>query len=354
MKKILLIEKNDEIRENLAQVLELVNCKVFTAGNGCNAAELAIREMPDMIICGSYLPLKEGYGLLQEIQSNPLTQKSQVVFFTPSSFNGNVHHNGNSHDIESGHNGHSNGHNGVLHDIGEIKKLISISEPILSHQSEVEQPIIQVVNEANVLDRLIKDRDINYYKKKQVIFSEGNSARNLYFIKKGKVKTYQTNDYGKQLVVDLHAENDFIGYTHLLENSNYTETAEALEETELVVIPRKEFDDLLKKNHHVMMLFIRLLSKCVLEKKHQMIGLAYNSLRKKVAEALIIICRKYNIEKANNFIIDITRDNLASIAGTATESLIRTLTDFRSEKLIDIENNCIKILDEKKLEFLSN
>ena len=147
---------------------------------------------------------------------------------------------------------------------------------------------------------------INYYKKKQVIFSEGNCSRNLYFIKKGKVKTYQTNDYGKQLVVDLYAENDFIGYIPLLENTNYTEAAEALEETELLVIPRGEFNNLIKTNPEIMRLFMNLLTKSVSEKKNQMIGLAYNSLRKKVAEALVIIYTKYKADQQANFTIDIS------------------------------------------------
>lgn len=92
----------------------------------------------------------------------------------------------------------------------------------------------------------------------------------------------------------------------------------------------------------------------ITEKKCQMIGLAYNSLRKKVADALIRLNNTYNKAASPDFKIDISRDNLAAIAGTATESLIRTLTDFKSEKLIDISNNCIKILNKKRLEDLSN
>ena len=85
-----------------------------------------------------------------------------------------------------------------------------------------------------------------------------------------------------------------------------------------------------------------------------MLGLAYNSLRKKVADAIITIQHKYKGVKNENFVIDISRENLATIAGTATESLIRTLSDFRSEKLIDIQNGNIKILNEKKLVNLLN
>lgn len=347
MRKILLIEKDEDIRSNLAQVLELVNYEVFTAEDGQHAAELAKRETPDMIICGSLLPLLDGYGLFQELQSHPATQHSKVVFFTPKHLNG--HGKETMHPIES-QNGHlhSNGHSPV------IRQQFVFSQKPIDNTLEPTAEVIRLNGVEDVLDVLIKDRDILYYKKKQIIFSEGNCSRNLYFVKKGKVKIYQTNDIGKQLVVDLYAENDFIGYIPLIENSNYTEIAEALEETELIVIPRGEFNELIKTNQQVMNLFIHLLTKSVSEKKCQMIGLAYNSLRKKVADALVRINEKYNKEDAAEFRIDISRDNLAAIAGTATESLIRTLTDFRTEKLIDISNNCIKILNKKRLEDLSN
>ncbi len=366
MKKILLIEKDEDIRSNLAQVLELVNYEVFTAEDGQHAAALAKRETPDMIICGSLLPLLDGYGLFQELQSDPTTQHSKVVFFTPKHLNSHVQSNGHTQS-----NGHiqSNGHNQSNElTFSNIKNQNGASNDILSAVREqynfsskpthsVAEPITEVIRlngVEEVLDILIKDRDILYYKKKQIIFSEGNCSRNLYFVKKGKVKIYQTNDIGKQLVVDLFAENDFIGYIPLIENSNYTEIAEALEDTELIVIPRGEFNQLIKTNQQVMNLFIHLLTKSVSEKKCQMIGLAYNSLRKKVADALVRINDKYNKEDSKDFTIDISRDNLASIAGTATESLIRTLTDFKSEKLIDISNNCIKILNKKRLAELSN
>jgi CRP/FNR family transcriptional regulator, cyclic AMP receptor protein len=85
-----------------------------------------------------------------------------------------------------------------------------------------------------------------------------------------------------------------------------------------------------------------------------LLSLAYNSLRKKVADALLLLDKKYNTEKSENFVIDISRDSLATIAGTATESLIRTLSDFKSEKLIDIANGHIKIINHKKLSALFN
>ena len=127
-----------------------------------------------------------------------------------------------------------------------------------------------------------------------------------------------------------------------------------MEETELAVIPREDFEELLNKNAEVAKKFIQLLAKNISAKEDQLLGLAYNSLRKKVAEALILLQKKYQGREEEKFTIDIGRENLATIAGTATESLIRTLSDFRSEKLIDINNGSITIINQKKLEHLVN
>ena len=97
-----------------------------------------------------------------------------------------------------------------------------------------------------------------------------------------------------------------------------------------------------------------MLAKNITEKEEQLLGLAYNSLRKRVADALITLQQKYQVAGQEKFSIHISREDLANIAGTATESLIRTLSDFKSEKLIEIKDGNIIILNEKKLAALFN
>jgi len=206
----------------------------------------------------------------------------------------------------------------------------------------------------DVLQSLIENRNVNSYKKKQTIYSEGNHPNRLYYVINGKVKTYKSNEYGKDLVTELFSAGDFVGYVALLEGTVYKDSAEAMEDSELSVIPKEDFEELINRNPEVARKFIRLLAKNISSKEDQLLGLAYNSLRKKVAEALIMVQKKYQGNKDEKFSIDISRENLATIAGTATESLIRTLSDFRGEKLIDIQNGSIKILNEKKLETLVN
>jgi CRP-like cAMP-binding protein len=140
----------------------------------------------------------------------------------------------------------------------------------------------------------------------------------------------------------------------LLEGVPYKETAEALEPSEVSSITRDAFEQLMNNNTSVVRDFVRLLAGNVHQMEEQLIGLAYNSLRKKVAEALMVLHKKYGKESATNPAINISRDNLASLAGTAKESLIRTLGDFRDEGLISLQGSDIIVLQEKKLANLVN
>ena len=168
------------------------------------------------------------------------------------------------------------------------------------------------------------------------------------------MKTFKSNDDGKELVTDLYSEGDFLGHISLLQGGLYKETAEAIDESELALIPKKEFEELLMNSREVAQKFISMLAKNIADKEHHLLSIAYNSLRKKVADALVSLKNKYQVNGEDQFKIDISRENLATIAGTATESLIRTLSDFKGEKLIDIKDGYITIVNEKKLEGMIN
>jgi CRP-like cAMP-binding protein len=128
-----------------------------------------------------------------------------------------------------------------------------------------------------------------------------------------------------------------------------------MEETELAVIPKDDFDYLVNNNKEVASQFIKLLASNISEKENLLINIAYNSLRKKVANALVALQLKYRTVKEDELIIKINRESLANIAGTAKESLIRTLRDFNAEKLIDIKSDgSIVIVNQHNLEHLRN
>ncbi len=352
MEKILIIEDNPNIRENTVEILQLMNYKVFSAENGKIGVEAALRETPDLILCDIMMPVLDGYGVLHMLRKNSSTKNTPFIFLTAKTERDDFRKG-----MELGADDYITkpfNETELLKAIECRLKKVKLQKDEYSNELNGFQQLSNSGVGKDLLDDLVSGRNINTYKKKQLIFSEGNRPAFLYYIRKGKVKTYKTNDNGKELVVGLFTENDFFGYVELLENTNYHETAAAMEETALAIIPHENFEELLNSSKEVSQKFIRILAKNIAENENKLLGLAYNSLRKKVADALITLFEKYKKGNEEKFPISITRDNLASIAGTAIESLIRTLGDFKHEKLIDIKDGIITILNKKKLENLLN
>ncbi len=351
-KKVLLIEDNDDIRNNTAEILELSNYKVIVAENGKVGVEKALEEKPDLIICDIMMPVLDGYGVLHAVHQNASIKNTPFIFLTAKTERTDFRKGmelGADDYITKPFNGTE-----LLNAVSSRLKKIDLLKKELSPDLNGLQHLMATYSGSNGLQFLTEDRNINKYKKKQAIYTEGNYPNSLFFVLKGKVKSYKSNNDSKELVTELYSPGDFLGYISLLEGTAYNDSAEALEETELSVIPKEDFDDLVNRNAEVSKKFMRLLAKNISGKEDKLIGIAYNSLRKKVAEALILLQKKYQPKKGEEFSIDISRENLATIAGTATESLIRTLSDFRSEELINIVKGDIFIVDQKKLENLIN
>jgi CRP/FNR family transcriptional regulator, cyclic AMP receptor protein len=352
MKKILLIEDNDDLRSNTAEILQLSSYKVIEAENGKIGIEKAIEHKPDLIICDIMMPVLDGYGVLHAVHKNDTIKNIPFIFLTAKTERTDFRKGmelGADDYITKPFTGTE-----LLNAVDARLQKIDLLKLELSPGLDGLNQLMQVSSGTNTLESLTENRNVNKYKKKQIIYSEGNHPGRLYYVLKGKVKAYKNNPDGKGLVTDLFAAGDFLGYNALLEGTAYKDTAEALEPTELAVIPGEDFEELINKNAEVANKFIQLLARNISEKKTQLLKLAYNSLRKKVADALLMLQNKYGQNDKEDFVIDINRESLATIAGTATESLIRTLSDFRAEKLIDMKSGGIIILNQKKLDGMVN
>ncbi len=352
MKHLLLIEDNREIRENTAEILELAGYKVYTAENGKTGVELALQEKPDLIICDIMMPILDGYGVLHLLNKNPELTGIPFIFLTAKAERSDFRKG-----MEMGADDYITKPFSDIELLSAVESRIKKNELFSKNYTADADGMSQMLNEFKGKDPmadLAADRNINHYKKKQPIYTEGNHPNRLYYVQKGKIKTCKTNDAGKELTVGLFNEGDFFGYNALLEETVYKETAEAIEDSDVAIIPKEDFENFLHNSKEVTHKFIKLLAKNVTEKENQLLGLAYNSLRKRVADALLTLQNKYQKEKQNKFSIHISREDLANIAGTATESLIRTLSDFKSEKLIEIKDGYIIICNEKKLTDMLN
>lgn len=352
MARILLIEDNPEIRENMTEILELAGYNVDNAPNGKDGVDLALAKRPDIIICDIMMPVLDGYGVLHLIQKHPELNGVSFIFLTAKS---------ERHEIRKGMESGADdyitkpfGGTELLNAIEtRLKKMQQLKEHFKSDIDGVNH-LISVTYGKDYLEELRTGRDVSRYKKKQIVYSEGNHPSRLFYVQKGKVKTFKQNEDGKEFIVGLYTEGDFLGYIPLIEGRIYQETAEALDDTELLVIPRSEFEELLGSNPQVMKKFVSILASNINEKAGQLLAIAYNSLRKKVADTLITLDRTYNKTHDQNFYIDISRENLAAMAGVAKESLIRMLGELKDEKLISMEGAKIRIMNYNRLEQMFN
>jgi CRP-like cAMP-binding protein/CheY-like chemotaxis protein len=353
MKTILLIEDNLDVRENTAEILELADYKVYTAENGKVGVDLAKKYVPDLIICDIMMPELDGFGVIHVLSKNEATAPIPFIFLTAKT---------EKADIRKGMNLGADDYLTKPFDDVELLDAVEIrlrkNELVRKHSGVSLDQINQIANEARgmkELEALISDqRRISKFKKKQVVYSEGNMAHSLYFIVKGKVKTYKTNEDAREYITGLHKEGDFVGYLSLLENSNYFDSATALEDSEICVIPRQEFFALLYSNLGIATKFIQMLSSDVKENEERLLKLAYNSVRKRVAESLLMLLDNYKKEQAGSFSMAISREDLASITGASKETVIRTLSDFKEEGLVTLEGSKIMVMQENKLRNLRN
>lgn len=350
MKTILVIEDNKDVRENTAEILEMAGYKVLQAEHGKTGVELAQNAKPDLIICDIMMPVLDGYGVIHLLNRNPETASIPFIFLSAKSERSDVRRG-----MEMGADDYISKPFDDIELLNAVESRMKKNEVLRAEYSQNVQGLNKFFNEVQKFDDLKKlsaDRRSKVYKKKEVIFSEEGIPVFLYFLVKGKVKVYRSHEYGKELITTLYKEGDFFGYNALLENKPYAETAEALEDSEVCLIPKEDFYALVHNNVNVMRTFIRMLSGNVAEREKQLINLAYSSVRKRVAEALLHLQERYSQPADTNFSMAISREDLANMVGTATESLIRTLSEFKEDKLIEIKGSNIKILDTAKLKKL--
>ena len=352
MKKILLIEDNKDVRENTAEILQLAQYNVITAINGKEGVELALKDKPDLIICDIMMPVLDGHGVLHMLSKNDETSGIPFIFLTAKAERGDFRKG-----MEMGADDYLTKPFDDVELLSAIEGRLRKNEILKKEFAKNMEGINNFISEAKGIDSLKKlseERDVRTYKKKDDIYSEGSYPKGIYFISKGKVKTYQASESGKELITALHNEGDFFGYLSLLRDEKYTNSATALEDSEIYMLPKEDFFSLLYKNAGVSRKFIEILSNNLRENETELVKLAYHSVRKRVAEALVKLSDKYKKEGDQKFSMNVSREDLANLVGTATETVIRTLSDFKDEMFIEIAGGKITILNYEKLSKLKN
>ncbi len=350
MRKILIIEDNDEVRENTAEILELSDYEVVTASDGKEGVALALKEKPDLIVCDIMMPKLDGYGVLHLLSKHKETLNIPFIFLTAKSEKQDFRKG-----MESGADDYiTKPFDGteLLNAIeARLKKTEAVRENIIADVRILNDFITQAKESVQV-NLTSDERDVYDFKKKHNLYAEGQRPKAVYYVISGKIKIFKTSSDGKELITEINSSGDFFGYTAILEHTNYKENAQALEDSRLMIIPREDFLELITKDPGISKQFISIITKNIIEKEEALLNLAYNSLRKKVAYGLSLLAEKYRARESEKITLDISRENLAQSIGVATESLIRTLSDFKNEGLIEIQTGKIIILKEERLKNL--
>ena len=347
MKRILLIEDNRDVRETTADILELSGYAVEAVDSGKAGVEAALALRPDLIVCDIMMPGLDGYGVLHILGKRPETSGIPFIFLTARS---------EKADVRKGMN---LGADDYLTKPFEETELLDAVETRL-HKNELLRKdyapdtsgLDQFFQEARTfadLRDLSSERKQQTYRKKADIFLEGSVSQWLYFINAGQVKTYKTSEDGKALVTGILGPGDFLGYLALLDDGRaHTETATALEETDVSLIPPEDFFKLLYANREVAGTFIKLLSRHLAEREEQLLHVAYHSVRQRVAKALLKLAQ-HHPEAGSSPVITIAQKDLAGLTGSVKETVTRTLADFKDEGLIRIDRMKITLLDQEGL-----
>lgn len=362
MKTILVIEDNEQMRGNIAEILELAPYQVVQAENGIQGVTLARQTHPDLIVCDIMMPELDGYGVLHILGNDASMAETPFLFLSAKA---------DAADFRFGMNLGADDY--LTKPFDDITLLNAVELRLKKGERGQPDMSINTVGLEKLTRALMNDGDAqqclrgNYPMttciKKQQLFSHGGTPTSLYFIDTGKVKLYQTDSSGNEYITRLLGAGDFVGYIPLLEEGSYTETAEILEDAQVCIIPKGDFMELIYHNQDVANQFIRLLTGTVAKYQERLLKLAYQSVRKRVAEALLMVQQKFYPQgndsgngplKNTSLPMTLSRDNWSHIVGASTETVIRILSDFRAEGLIGISASQITILDIDRLTHLKH
>lgn len=349
MNKILIIEDNDNIRENIVEILELSGYEVFAATNGKDGVEKTLKTMPDLVLCDIMMPELDGYGVLHILHKHPETQAIPVIFLTAKAERIDVRKG-----MELGVDDYLTKPFDDLELLRAIEarlKKRELQQLFYGQTAENLNTMISKKDGVLKLKEIMLERTPRKYKKNQYIHYEGDHVTGIYYIITGKVKTVKLTEDGRELITGVYKENDYLDISILFSNDTYNDTTIALEETLLSFFPTEQLDKLLFLYPDVGAKFIKILANDMREKEARLLQIAYMSVRKRIANGIVQLLQRHSTDGSS---IKFSRDDLAAFSGTSPETVSRTLSDFKEEGLIEKTTSTIHVLNLEKLSKIRN
>lgn len=352
MKKqnILIIEDNDDIRESTVEILELGNYVVRQASNGKEGVEMALEHVPDLILCDIMMPELDGFGVLHLLAKNPKTAVVPFIFLTAKTERIDMRRG-----MEMGADDYLTKPFDELELFNAIECRLNkkdVQQQVYSRSLEQLDTLLYSNKGNDELKKLESERKIRQVKKKQIVYYEGDPVNGIYLVVSGNIKTIKIAADGRELLTGMYGAGEYFGVPALLAGDNYRDTAESIEDAALCFLPKGPIEELLRRYPEVAAQFIKMLANNVLAREEQLLQLAYNSVRKRMSQVLLRLFKPHSSEQPES--LSISRDTLAGMAGMATETVSRILSDFKDEGLIERKASQIIILDRLKLQNMKN
>lgn len=255
--KILVIEDNIDIRENIVELLSLSGFDTIEAVDGREGAKFALQELPDLILCDIMMPGLDGYGVLHILSKHRETHNIPFIFLTAKA---------EKSDMRKGMTLGADDY--ITKPFDETDLLTAIENRL--KKSANNQPFDN--GREDLFEKIFeKNKQVKSYDKKEYFYREEDTPRKLFFIHEGKVKISKINKDGREVVLELYGKGDFFGYWGILEDRLYNENAQALENCVIYEIPMEDFKALLRTNTTVSASFLKLLSNNMLIKEDKII-----------------------------------------------------------------------------------
>ena len=195
------------------------------------------------------------------------------------------------------------------------------------------------------LTQLNYDKTCSMYTKGSIIYREGSRLTGFFCVTRGILKIFKTGIDGKEQIIRFAKKGDIIAYRSLLSKELACTTAKVIEETVLCHIPYQTLLFLIQSNWQFSHHMLQIVCKELREANDYITDIAQKSVRERLAEVLLLLKENFDLDNANTLQISLTREELANMVGTATESVIRLLSEFKQDQLIDVQGRKIKFIN---------
>ena len=344
MKKILIVKEHQNDSAAMADVLRLSGYEVHISPSVAMGIKDLHRIFPDLILCDLICSHTSGYELLKSVRSSQKTELIPFIFL------------GSAETLAEARLSMNLGADDYLVEpIDSVDLLDTVATRLKkSRQSDAKTRTCKTgfndeAEGSKVLDQMSSDRELRRYSRREMIFSAGDQIRYFYVIKMGRVKVFKSNSTGKELVTDIFRAGDFFGVEALVFEMPSTTNAMALENSQLLLIPRDAFIETLQEDPYFASMILKQLATSIQHKEKRMLSIAYDSVRKRIAQTLLNLS-----ESKQNEGVRLLREDISNMVGTAKESVSRILSEFRADNIIEISAGRINILQRDKLANIMN